>query len=566
MHVKMQHVAYGCVFLAWVFPRIIPLLLYPGVFSSDTWVHIGYTEAILVQNHIPFLNPMRYSYFYMPLLHIFGILIHQFLGLSLIDSFRLIAGILVITGFLAFFALFRCILGTGWSSIIAMLIFSVDLDVVAQTNSAIAENFALMFLALILTSAIRLISRSEGRREWALTLPVLIPTLAVSHHLTSYFGLLFAISLLIASVLSKNPVVQKSGIVTSVGLTSSIGVILILTNPVMQGYYRKYLLILNSALVVLGVLSLLLYYKRERVWRLLESLKHRWARIIFPLLGCIAGIGFFAATLLFYPYERTWLWIVLKFGFLSCLIGISLAAIRYMPWANLKPNMLGLFIAVSIVFIGLSFCYTGLLTLVYASVGGSGFEIAIGHRHFAFFIIPFSITSAIALRRLHRKHTTWTRFPNKFVLPGILLILLTFSAGGLYNLYFPAGGWFPEYCNNAEIASGQWLHSTAEYNSVVITDIRLDRMLQSTFPMGTSRFLIFHLTSEVLATPQLIFNEPEVEHNSVYFMISELMETATVMGSNDRPIALECTDVLDRLTSVARIYTRSGATIYSMVL
>jgi hypothetical protein len=561
----MQRAAYGCVFLAWVFPRIIPLFLYPGVFSSDTWIHIGYTEAILVQNHIPFLNPMRYSYFYMPLLHIFGILIHQFLGLSLIDSFRLIAGILVIAGFLAFFTLFRCILGLGWSSLIAMLIFSVDLDVVAQTNSAIAEHFALVFLALILTCAIRLITRNGRRREWALMLALLVPVLAVGHHLTSYFGLLFSISLLIASVLSRAPIVRKFGIIISVVLTSSLGVILILTNPVMLGYYRKYFLILNSVLVLIGVFSILLYFGREWVWRLLESLNHRWARILFTFLGCIAGIVFFAATLLFYPYERTWLWIALKFGFLSCLIGLSLAALRFLPWANLKPSMLGLYIAVSIITVGLSFCYTGLLTLVYAAVGGSGFEIAIGHRHFAFFIIPFSISSALALQRLYRKHTTWTRFSNKLVLPGIILLLLTFSAGGLYNLYYPAGGWYPEYCNHAEIASGQWLHSSAEFNSVIVTDIRLDRMIQSTFPMGTTRFLIFHLTPELLASPRLILNETDVEQNTVYFMISDLMETATITGYLDEPIALECTDSLDRASSLARIYTRSGATIYCMV-
>ncbi|MCK4817366.1 hypothetical protein KA005_16470, partial [bacterium] len=257
--------------------------------------------------------------------------------------------------------------------------------------------------------------------------------------------------------------------------------------------------------------------------------------------------------------------VILKFGLFSCLFGISLAALRFMPWTNLKPNMFGLFIALSIIFIGLSFSYTGFLTLVYAALGGSGVEIAIGHRHFAFFIIPFSISSTIALRRLRRQHIKWTRFPNRLVLPGIILLLLTFSAGGLYNLYFPAGGWYPEYCDQAEISSGLWLHNSAEYRSVVVTDLRLDRMMQSTFPMGTTRFILLHLTPEILTNPQLILSEPDVDQNTVYFMISDLMETYFVTGSVDRPIFLDCTALLDRAGSVARIYTRSSATIYCLV-
>jgi hypothetical protein len=338
-----------------------------------------------------------------------------------------------------------------------------------------------------------------------------------------------------------------------------------MTNPVMFGYYRKYLLIINSGLVLLGIISILLHFSRERVWRLLQSLNRRWAKILFTILGCFAGIGFFIATLLFYPYERTWLWVVFKFGFLSCLIGISLAALRFMPWINLKPKMLGLFIALSTIFIGLSFSYTGFLTLVYASSGGSGVEIAIGHRHFAFFIIPFSVSTTIALQRLLQQHTKWSRFPNRLVLPGIALLLLTFSAGGLSNLYFPAGGWYPEYCNQAEISSGFWLHNSAEYNSALVTDLRLDRMMQSHFPMGTTRFILLRLTPEILENPQLILSEPEVDHNTVYFLISDLMETNLVIGSLDHPIALDCTALLDRASSVVRMYTRSSATIYCLV-
>ena len=129
MQLSLRRLAIVFTFFVWVLPRVFPLLMYPGVFSLDSWFFMGYAESVLIWNHIPPLNPFDYYYISHPALYLFTVQLSYFFGIPLLESFRLFAVILIINGFLVFFVLFRRFLGPGWPSIIAMLLFALAVDV-----------------------------------------------------------------------------------------------------------------------------------------------------------------------------------------------------------------------------------------------------------------------------------------------------------------------------------------------------------------------------------------------------------------------------------------------------
>ena len=153
MQQSLRRLAIAFTFFVWVLPRVFPLLMYPGLYSFDSWYFMAYAESIQAWNQITPLDPFVYYNIPHPALYLFTVQLSYFLGVPLLESFRLFTVILIVTGFLVFFSLYRQILGPGWSSIVAMLLFAVAVDVIAQTNCVIQENMALIFLGLILISA-----------------------------------------------------------------------------------------------------------------------------------------------------------------------------------------------------------------------------------------------------------------------------------------------------------------------------------------------------------------------------------------------------------------------------
>jgi hypothetical protein len=564
MKLEMRWLAYACIITAWVVPRILPLLLYPGVYSFDAWLHIGYTEGILAQNQIPFEYGSQYPYFYVPFMHLFAILIQFYFGLPLIECFRILAAILVLAGFLTFFALFRSILGKGWASIVAMLLFSVDVDVVAQTNCAIPENFALVFLALILLISLKLVTQRESRWQLMIASFLLLPTLVLGHHLTSYFAILFALSLFVASIASQNKPIQRIGAIVGLSFTIGIFALFISTNPRLRYFFSGYYPVIIIGLASLFLCGFFIHLIRNRLWRWLEILRSVWAKRIFPVLGFIIGIGFFTVTLLFYPYDRSWQWLILKFGFFSCLLGLSVAVLNLMPWADNKTGFIGLCFAVSIILIGVSFIYSASLSLVHVALSYDTLELSIGHRHFTFFIIPFAIISTIALTRLVDKHKQW-KGSHRIILPGIALLLITFSAGGIYNLYVPAGGWYPEWGNQAEIDSALWLQSTADYPSVIISDGRFNTIMNAMYPRGTNLLQFQQMNSSILEDPSTIQEIFPASEAAMYFMTSEFMESHFILEFLTYPITLDVSAYLDKETAVAKVFSNSAASIYWLI-
>ena len=103
MQQVLRRLAIAGVFFAWVLPRVLPLLLYPGVYSFDTWYFMGHVESILISNHIPPLSPFEFYYISHPALYLFAIQITYFFGLSLIDAFRVFAVILIIVNGIDYF-------------------------------------------------------------------------------------------------------------------------------------------------------------------------------------------------------------------------------------------------------------------------------------------------------------------------------------------------------------------------------------------------------------------------------------------------------------------------------
>lgn len=562
MQSGMRNLAHCIVFIAWFFPRCLALL-YPGVYSYDVWVHIGYVKGILSQNHIPLLNPYEYWYYCTPFLHLSTIVIHNFMGLSIIDSFRLFAIILTIVGFFAFYSLFRGILGTNWRSFIAMMLFSLDFDVITQTNSAIPENLALVFLALMLLLVVKLVGFSNKRGELFIAIFIIVFSLVFTHHLTTYFGLLFALSLFVASVLSKNSAERRVSIVISSMLIVSLIVLPIITNPFMAALYGGYFYLVIVCFSALFFICTIFFLKRELIWQWLNKLRSNNAKRLFVILACFAGLGFFLVTLLFYPYNRPVLWVILKFGLFSCLLGLSIAVFPLLPWSNNKTWIFGLFLGISVLTMGISFIYTTVRTFRFAGFGSVRWEAAVSHRHLAFMLIPFAVMSSIALHKLLLHHRKRRNSHHRMILPGITLLLLVFSASGIVNLYAPVGGWYPEWFSHSEIDAALWLGNAAGNKVFVITDLRLSRLMAGMFPMGFSQLRFLQLNQMILANTTLIFDDPRSHQRSIYFMTSELMETHFMLEKFVvPPIILECSDILDAENSIARIYANSYANIY----
>ncbi len=564
MKLGMYRLAIASVFAIWVIPRIIPLLLFPGSYSYDSWIHMGATEVIITNNRIPFYGEY-YSNLYMPFLHTLAYLIHIFLGLPLIDTFRLYVAILVLAGFTAFFAFFRNLLGKGWPSVIAMFIFSLDVDVAAQTNSVIPQHLAMVFLSLTFLAALSIVKRTGARKEWLIILLVAVCSLPLIHHLTTYFAVLFVLALLVGSVLSQDSSINRIGIPLSVFLIAVPLALLLLVNPTANSQFLAYFPIILLSLVVLATSVSVLYVTRDWAWRVLKLFRRNWAGKLFFTLGCIAGIGFFFSTIFLYPYDRPVLWIIFKFGLLSCLLTLSISVLRTMPWDIGKSNISGLLVAFSFLVIGASFGITGLLTLIDASLGRSSIWVFIGHRHFAFLLIPVTIMSVVALYKLVETQQKWGRSQNLFVLSTMTLLLLTFSIGGIYNLYQPVGGWYPEGMNQSEIGGGLWLRDMTDTQSFVVTDTRLMIMMQGMFPADSNRFLFLPLQETYLSNPLLIREDSRTQNHSVFLLTSEMMETYFLRDYPEQLYSLECSDPLDAAKSVAKVYTRFGACVYWLV-
>jgi hypothetical protein len=324
---------------------------------------------------------------------------------------------------------------------------------------------------------------------------------------------------------------------------------------------QNYAPIIVVGLIFLVVACVAFHFSRNRIWHFLELLRGKTAGRVLVLLGGLAAISFFAATLFYYPYERSWLWIALKFGLFSCLLGLGLAVLRLLPWTDTRTGILGLFIGLSFLVIGGSFGYTGALTLFYASVGRTAVEVFVGHRHIAFLLIPLAVTSALSIYLVCMR-VKLKRFPNLLTIAGLSLLMITFSIGGIWNLYAPAGGWYPEWCNQSEINAGLWLGEAAPLQSIITTDKRLTCMMQGMFPAGTDRFLFFQLDQEILANPMRLQSNPLTHQHEVYFMTSDLMEALFILKYLVPPISLQCSNSLNVANSVAKVFAGAHASTY----
>ena len=202
---------------------------------------------------------------------------------------------------------------------------------------------------------------------------------------------------------------------------------------------------------------------------------------------------------------------------------------------------------------------------MYTAVGIYAIEISIGHRHFTFLLIPFVISATLALFYLKKKHQTTPRPINRLIFPTITLLILILAAGNIYNLYHPAGNWYPEYYSHSEIATGNWFRTTSTHQSTIATDHRIIRMMYGMAPIDSNWFNLVWLDPELLQDPQLIVNNLSLYQNDVYFFTSELSEANYIIEFLQPPISIDYSSHLDQTSSVARIYSRETAQVYRLL-
>jgi hypothetical protein len=326
--------------------------------------------------------------------------------------------------------------------------------------------------------------------------------------------------------------------------------------------FRRYSTIIILAVAILIVTLLVLNFKREEVWKLLGKIKSPTFRNLFPFLGVIIFIGSLSTLFLLYPYERSVEWITLKFGLLCFLLGLSFSVFNLLPWLSNRKNVFGIFVVIAIIILGLSFIYPAISTLIDAAIGIRTVETAIGHRHFAFLLIPIIIASTIAVFFIKRDFLSNRSSRSKTIIPIFALLILVLSAGGLYNLYWPIGGWYPEWCNQPEIVTANWVSDNSLIPSTIITDQRLTKLIQGTYPMGSERYTFVFLNPLVLDFIENGTLSNETARSPHYIFTSALAEEFSIIEFLYPPIQFNYSSVLDESIFASKIFSTHGSNVY----
>ena len=235
-----------------------------------------------------------------------------------------------------------------------------------------------------------------------------------------------------------------------------------------------------------------------------------------------------------------------------------------MPFTN-KNNFLGLFLVLSALLVGLSFSYTAMQGFLELTLGRLSLEIAFSHRHLAFLLIPFSAMSTIALFRIRNKRKQSDSILSKSVLPVITVIFLILAYGGIFNIYSPVGGWYPEYCNQSEIQTGLCISEISVTRSFIITDRRLNWMMQGMYPIGTNHLQLIRLEYDMIIDPRIIQSDPRTELYPVYYLTSDLMDSNLIFDYLLPPAKMDVSTVYNENSALAKIFTNIGARVYFLV-
>jgi len=560
MRVQLRHATLAAIFSLWVLLRFFPLAAFPGLYSLDAWIHLGYCLGIAQYNRIPTVDPIEFPYYHMPLLHLFTLLLHHLLGLQLMVSLKMATAFFSAASFLSFYLLFRALLAKEWQIQTSMLVLALSADVTAQMNAPIPEAAGLFLLPLALHALLRVNRRFPVSGQRVIVLTLLIAVLVLTHHLATLFFILACLALLAGQLLARRKGESFHPIlITLYALGLSLGLIPV-TNPFVVREVALHLLWVAFFISACCAFFLLLAGAQKKFHAILVWVSRLLSSIRAPIVGAIIGSIFLLLAVTLYPYARPVLWRLLKFGLPAMLLSLSISVTPFLS-ERARSSLLEAFTISWFTLLILTFTGSTLLSLL-SSPTTLTLESVLASRHLTYLITVSTIIAVIGLEYWLLSAPGLPFKAGKYRLGVTATIVGLFGlllVGGAANLYAPVGGWHKSWCSTSEIQGGVWLVTNRGNQSITATDARLGTLLQGLAPLLPSNHSIVLLTEEQLTTPLLLSN---ATGKNGFFFVSERMEREFMVNFVIPPFALSCHDALDQHCCIPRIYDSTTVTIY----
>lgn len=558
MKFQLNHITLLTVFMVWFFVRIFPLAIYPGLYSYDAWNHLGYLQAIALENRIPLVDPIWFPYYSHPALHIFSLLLHQFLNLPLMASLQVACVSLVVVSFFVFFILLRELLSNQKQVQISLLILALAPDFLAQTNAAIPELLGLTFFAIGVFSLLRIIREDHSKLQFIILLIIVLGCLFLAHHLTTLMFIITCLGLISGLLLYRT----KRGIWNSI-LVVTLSIIaclflLVLFDPFVSGLFEIYALPIGLFFIAILVGFSILVLKGPAILAFFTWLGKRWSRVSTPL-----GLLVFCLILIFvvvvYPVERFILWRMWKFGLLALLLGLVVTILPSLSLPEVRGHFIGSFLILWISLLSISFLGSSLLA--FRSSQWTGYlspAASLAHRHFTYLTIVAAPIAALVISvkiipELNQR-SNGLRKGKALGIIGLFSILLL---GGCVNIYYPAGGWHQLWFPQTEIDAGFWIASVRGDNSITYTDARVEALFRGVSPYLPTNNTIVRLNQSVLENPAVL-----TEYGQGFYFVSTYMENQFSLDFSVPPIRVSIREHLDASNRLIRFYSNTAVTLY----
>jgi hypothetical protein len=567
MNVRLNQVTFLVIFGIWMVARLFPIIAVPGLYSIDAWIHLGYTLGIAENYTIPQVDPILYPYYHIPFLHIFSVLLSQFLGINLLASLQLSYCIFVVANFMGFYLLFRILLQKSWATQLALLFLALSPDIIAQMNAPIPEAIGIFYMSI----ALMLLIKYEGENQRSISvffiLTIIMISVVFTHHLTTLFFILSCIAILAVVILKFSSSRSKNSLLlVSYSLGFSL-VLLLSFNPfVIREIQLNFIWVVMGLLLLIGGLIILSVLRTPLLklltWgsRVLQSPRS----IIF---GVILGGVFLFVTVVFYPHSHPMGWRIMKFGLLAALFTLAISIFDH--WLK-EPIGISRWAIQGFWFCLLAITFIGSTFISFIQNAPTVF-FALAPRHFPFLALAVSGFAATALVYWVRSRILISGQKMKlWQLGGVgvsLGILGIFLLGGAINAYYPIGGWHQPWQEQSEMQAGIWLISNREGPSSTITDGRLGVLIQGLVPFVPSVHSIEPLQRSLLDNLSLLNT---THHNYFFisdrleqaFLSSEQMDEVIMINFVVPPVSFPCREQLDSDVQVVRVYASSTTTIY----
>ncbi|MFW9986966.1 MAG: hypothetical protein ACFFDJ_10435, partial [Candidatus Odinarchaeota archaeon] len=520
MRIKLQSVTLIGLFAFWIFVRLLPMVFYPGLYGFDVWTHLGYTYGIFFTNQIPPVHIPNYPYYAHPALHITALLLSTSLGISIYDSFFLLATILPIISFISSYVFLRTILPKIWLVQLALLILALNPDFLAQTNSVIPEALALVFLFLSLTIIINTLRTPKLLKRMIIPLIAVILALYLTHHLATLIFTFACTAIFLGVVILR----KRDEIMIGIPLIIIPAIIcltlLLFFDPFVMGLIQKasiqllYLVIFAIfSVVILGILGPKLLPVLELISK---KIKYKEVLVGFIIVIILFGIW------LFYPLPRSGLWLFIKFLPLAILLGLS-GSFTFILFAMKNSfRQLGISLLIWLAILSMAFLsFTLLAFLDPSSWVILTAEVALAHRLFTYMVIVTAPLASLAIWYFLRKQVLTSVSQKsqirKLVSVGVILIIGIASSAGAWNVYNPVDGWHQTWFSLSEIQGANWLIYQRGEQSITATDGRLQNLFPGFGPLIPTNHDV------VIIEPELAIFKT-INNSKTFIFISDILE------------------------------------------